>query len=110
MNSIKFSYPFPKLYGEDGRPITRCRLLLVQPIELSDLPAELIAYDTAQGAYPLPKKGSYLLLLFLKPGSIHTFTTLRRNTPEKERYYRSQVGEVFHLLLTEQPANTVGVT
>lgn len=101
MNSIKFSYPFPKLYGEDGNIINRARLLEVVEVELSNLSAEFLRYDTAQGMYILPAKGSYLLLIFLKPGNIHTFTTLRRSTPEKLKYYRSQIGEIVKIAATK---------
>ena len=104
MNRINFSYSFPKLYGEDGNPISRCRLLQVQPVDLAELSVELIEYDTAHGAYLLPSKGDYLMLIFLKPGSIHLFTTLRRRTPEKEKYYRSKIGEVFHIQIKSQSA------
>jgi len=95
MSTIKFSFSFPKLFGEDGYPITRARLLDVHEVELSDLSAEFLAYDTAHGTYQLPLKGAYLMLIFQKPGSIHLFTTLRRSTPEKLKYYRSLIGETL---------------
>jgi hypothetical protein len=95
MHTIKFSYPFPKLFGEDNRPIQVARLLQVIDIDLSDLTAEMRAYDTANGAYTLPAKGAYLMLIFQKPGSIHLFITLRRSTPEKRDYYTRLVGERF---------------
>lgn len=95
MSSIKFSFSFPKLFGEDGYPISRARLLEVLEVELSDLSDQFINYDTAHGAHILPFKGAYLMLIFQKPGSIHLFTTLRRSTPEKLKYYRSLRGETL---------------
>jgi len=95
MQTIKFSHFFPKLLGEDCKPITVARLIEVLEVELSDLSAEFIDYDTAHGAYRLPPKGRFLMLIFQKPGCLHLFTTLRRSTPRKLEYYQSQVGERF---------------
>ena len=97
MPTIKFSYHFPKLIGEDGHPIKRARLIEVLDVEISDLSAEFIEYDTAHGTYPLPPTGAFLMLLFQKPGSVHLFTTLRRSTPTKRDYYHSQIGERFEV-------------
>lgn len=101
MNTITFTHPYPKLFGELGGAVPYARLLDVQEVELSNLSAEFLAYDTANGAYQLPPKGAYLLLIFLKPGGIHTFTTLRRSTPEKQRYYRDLIGETLTVAVAE---------
>lgn len=47
--------------------------------------------------YPLPKKGSFLLLVF-KSG-IGLCTTLRRSTLDKDHYYRSMIGERFTVVI-----------
>jgi len=51
-------------------------------------------------AYPLPKKGKYLLLLFECEGTV--FTTLRRSTPEKKLYYEKECefNQPFELVRT----------
>lgn len=92
---------------EYGAIISICRLLQVLEIDLADLTAEMLAYDTAHSTYPLPTKGAYLMLIFQKPGSIHLFTTLRRSTPEKLEYYWSKIGERFNVLV--QPQNVPAV-
>jgi len=73
--------------------VPTAKLLHVHPVNLEVLSAPLLAYDTDEGTYPLPKKGAYLMLFLL--GSRGLFITLRRSTPEKERYYRSKAGEMF---------------
>lgn len=95
MSCIKFAYPFPKLLGDTARPILFARLLQIIPIDTSDLTAEMLDYDTASGAYPLPQNGKYLLLIFQKTGAIHLFTTLRKHTPEKLEFYQKRIGEWF---------------
>lgn len=104
MNTIKFSFQFPKLLDPFYQPIGRAKLLQVLPVELADLTAEFLDFDTFYGKYPLPKRGKYLLLIFMKPGNMDLFTTLRRSTPEKERFYTSQVGEVFYIQFTAETA------
>lgn len=99
MQTIKFSFPYPKLYGPEGCPVGQCRLLQVLPVQIEDLAAEFLHYDTAAGTYPLPPSGKYLLLIFMKPDRVNLFTTIRRHTPEKEAYYGRLIGEVFNIQL-----------
>jgi hypothetical protein len=73
-------------------------------MDLSDITEEMRQYDTANNSYPLPAKGAYLMLLFLKPGGIHLFTTFRRSTPEKLRYYKDMVGQWVVILIAENEA------
>jgi hypothetical protein len=55
-------------------------------------------YDTDYGKYKLPAKGKYLILIFLKPGiNTNLFTTIRRFTPEKYKYYKDARGEMFEV-------------
>ncbi len=97
MPSIKFSHAYPKLRAAE--PTKTGTLLDVLNVRLEDLSPAFLEYDTTHqdGRYDLPKKGEYMLLLFAGPGGI--FPTLRRRTPEKERYYRSCVGEAFEVAL-----------
>lgn len=104
MHTIKFSHPYRKLFI-GGVPVTRAKLLAVEPVRLQDLPAEFLDYDTDGGLYALPKTGDYLRLIFLKPGlDMHLFTTLRRQTPNKLDYYKSKIGELFQVVI-EQTAS-----
>ena len=97
MNSIKFSHRYPKLYKEvDGVYADEIVLMDVIDIKLEKLSEKFLFYDTNFGEYKLPKKGDYLMLIFKKT-EYDIFTTLRRRTPEKERYYRSKIGEVFEI-------------
>ena len=105
MNIIKFAHHYPKLSAIRGREIitiSQARLLQVLTVDLSDLTAEFLDYDTAAGTYQLPTKGKYLILIFLKPGGVDLFTTLRRWTPEKERHYTAKTGEDFYITFTNE--------
>jgi hypothetical protein len=111
--NIRFSRPYSKLVfpSPEYRFCKIAKLLDVLLVELSDLSAEFLAYDTDEGMYPLPKKGKYLMLIFqnktvyfLKPNEIfrpeqHIFTTIRRETPEKLQYYRKNIGELFNVII-----------
>ena len=94
---IKFSHHYYKLRGLSGC-VSEAILLDVIPVKLENLSSYLIEYDTCfkNGFYKLPKHGDYLLLVFDKTTfSEGLFTTLRRKTPQKEKYYRSKIGELF---------------
>lgn len=93
-NNIKFSHEYKKLNHE------QCGVLLgVFRIYLEEQSKVFLDYDT-EGIYKLPKDGSYLLLLFMGNGGT-IFTTLRRTTPEKWRYYNSKIKEEFEFVRTE---------
>ena len=89
---IKFSHRYPKLHGQES-----ALLLAVELRGLSDLTAKFIEYDTAfdGGHYPLPP-AHYMVLIFLGNEMI-PFTTVRRWTEEKFRYYHSGIGKVFNI-------------
>lgn len=94
MNKIKFSHYYFKI----PNLIKEAVLLEVIPIKLEKLSSYFIQYDTAfiNGFYRLPKKGDYLLLIFNERVlNDKLFTTFRRRTPQKEKYYRSKIGELF---------------
>ena len=93
MNVIKFSHDYYKLAGvSSGAP---AKLLQVIRCDHRDLSPHFIEYDTAikpKGNYPLPA-GKQLLLIFRCDGVL--FTTVRRWTPEKNRFYINEVGNTF---------------
>lgn len=87
-NIIKFSHFYHKLHLAMGdEPNGKvCWLMEVINVNLEDLSNAFLDFDTDGGKYKLPKKGKYLLLLFMGQSGI--FPTLRRWTPSKEKYYR----------------------
>lgn len=94
---IKFSHHYPKL-GVLAGTNDEARLLDAHPVQLELLSPDFLDYDTAidgGGYYKLPRKGRYLMLIFARPDNVGLFTTLRRWTPEKERYYREMTGQRF---------------
>lgn len=105
MKPIKFSHIYPKLLDSLNDVIEQAQLLEVIPVRLESLSADFIDYDTNKGAYPLPKRGDYLMLVFLKPhedyfSDTNLFTTIRRNISWKEEYYRGLIGEWFTVEIT----------
>jgi len=89
---ISFSHEYPKLHGQKS-----AILLAVEFCGRSDLTEKFIEYDTAYlgGNYPLPP-AKYLVLVFLGDEMI-PFTTVRRWTEEKFRYYYNSIGKVFNM-------------
>lgn len=99
MPTIKFSHTYNKLIGDNG-VIDEATLLQVLPVNLEDLTSSFLSYDTDNGVYSLPKKGKYLMLIFLKDNH-ELFTTLRRSTPQKENYYKGLTGKLFTIEYTQ---------
>lgn len=99
VKSIKFSHRYTKMLGR-AQHGSIVRLIEVLNSRFENLHQSFINYDitTVEGeTYPLPKKGNCLVLLFLGDGvtwdSAELFTTVRRSTPGKERYYNGLRGE-----------------
>lgn len=106
MQKIKFSY----IYNKFPRDYQRSKLLAVLPVKLEELGLDFILYDTAYtdgmetSCYPLPTKGDYMILLLRSTATTddagnvtepsQLWTTIRRRAPEKEKYYRSLIGQV----------------
>jgi hypothetical protein len=102
MNKIKFSHTYTKM------PFDReqTKLLEVFITYKKDLSPEFLWYDTQiegiSGNYKLPDgKLLVLLLLSLQDDSLawQPWTTVRRWTPEKEKYYRSIRGEMVEIVI-----------
>ena len=77
--TIKFSHHYAKLRAAE--PEMKATLIQVLPIDLGDLSAEFLAYDTDNGLFKLPKRGKYLMLI--SEGSHGLFTTLRAAYPPR---------------------------
>ncbi len=96
-HTINFSYPFKKLIGTTNSLIETAMLLQVLQVDLIEITQEMRDYDTDFGAYPLPPKGKYLMLIFMKPHGGGLFTTMRRETPAKIEYYQGLQGHWFNV-------------
>ena len=92
MRTIRFSHRYEKMPIE----IKTAVLLGVEAWDVEKLPASFKDYDAeyeGEGAtlyYHLPEKGK-VIVLFLW-GEHTLFTTIRRWSPSKEKYYRDLVG------------------
>lgn len=104
--TIKFSHNYPKLHSQPQAELLAVRVLQAETMILN---GELIEYDTiyydlesgSRQYYPLPKTGQLIQLIFLGNRSI-PFCTIRRHTPEKERYYHGAIGRVFDVVIEEE--------
>lgn len=99
LNKIKFSHYYQKL-----PTINEVKLIEVIKTHYKNLSEPFIEYDTKYWDdklrvkhYKVPET-DLLLLIFECGGMI--FTTLRRWTPKKEKYYRNQIGKEFEIVFT----------
>ena len=108
MLKINFSDIYNKLLNRYNDVIEIAILLGVYEINLEEQDQMFLNYDTDYGKYKLPKKGKYLMLLFekIEPFSYEScrnlFTTLRRYTPKKTEYYKSNIGKKFSVNITNR--------
>lgn len=103
MPQIFFSHLYPKLLDSHNNMIDSAKLIGLFRVKLEDLHPSFLFYDTDNGKYKLPKRGDFLMLLFLKPFETYIcdqnlFTTLRRYTPQKDIYYQKKVGMDFDII------------
>jgi len=96
MNTIKFSHPYAKLWGQNT-----ARLIWVEVFEPGEELGEmsihdLLEYDTkiAPGEYYELPAGDLIQLVFIGSKRI-PFCTLRRYTKEKYEYYKSKIDQDF---------------
>ena len=104
MPKIQFSHIYPKLLDSHNDAIESAKLIHMGKIKLKDLHPSFLFYDTHNGEHKLPKKGEFLMLIFLKPyesyiSEQNLFTTLRRYTPAKEGYYSKKIGQEFEVVI-----------
>ncbi len=101
MRNIKFSHLYTKIRNiSKEETVKKIKLLHVFEIDFSEIGYDFNDYDTDRGVYPLPKRGPCLVLLFRGQGGI--MTTIRRQTPEKTRYYQANIGKSFDIVIQEQ--------
>lgn len=104
MLEIKFTHTYKKLLGTNGQPIKEAVLLLASAIDKENMPEVFIQYDTDSGKFPIPD-GRNLVLLFVKietpkPAARNLFTTVRRFTEEKAKFYQENQGKTFKITIT----------
>ena len=103
MNKIKFSHLYTKMPFDREKT----QLLEVLIADKKELSKEFIRYDThidGGREYNLPEGKLIVLLLFsLQEDSMawELWTTVRRRTPEKEKYYRSLRGQNVEIVIEE---------
>lgn len=100
MNKIRFSHRYWKM------PNTRpAKLVGLYTCDYSELSCFLEEYDTKYYAggfkhyYQLPD-AKLIVLLFLSDNDV-LWTTIRRFTEEKFRYYKESVGKIFEIVIEE---------
>lgn len=104
MKSIKFSEDYEKL--PENWDFTHCQLMAVVPMKTDYIKNALPAfwrYDTkVRGEdkfFPLTFNNA-LVLIFLHYNTGRLFPTIRRDYPEKRKYYESSIGETFQMVKT----------
>jgi len=107
MHQIKFSHSYLKFgYVSINGNGSKAELLQALEVEDFQLSPVFSRYDTEyadipptegkiNGCYELPK-GKLILLIFLTKHGI--FTTIRRWTPEKWKYYKGNEGHSFEVV------------
>lgn len=119
IHPIKFSHKYFKLGNLKHGDLVR--LVMCETLRLENQSEAFLEYDTGYPVpdkdecgtspetcfyeplhYPLPKKGTYLLLGFMATNGMF-FTTLRRAYPDaKVLWYFNQLREWFRIEMTEE--------
>jgi len=104
MKKIKFSNQYTKLNRAFfiGRN-REARLLQAIKIHHNDLSGDMITYDTeyfnpTRKFYDLPRT-DLIFLVFQSRTLMRLFTTIRRYTPSKWKYYKKAEGELFEVVI-----------
>lgn len=105
MMKIKFSHRYDKLPQIYLETDVIAELLQVLKIDYNELSEPMMDDDTKYCEdrqlkhYPLPK-GELILLVFRSSMGYRMFTTIRRFTPEKYKYYKSLEGKELEISMT----------
>ena len=100
MPKIEFSHHYPKIHGQKN-----ARLLRVDLLPQVELPADLLEYDTVTNTgdhYKFGYKNAMMLVLTFSGDHFIPFTTIRRSTTRKFLWYKSQIDQVFDLVINEE--------
>ena len=106
MDKIKFSHKYAKMPDDTSNT----RLLEVLKTDYKELSPAFTVYDTEwnNGYYELPRTDLIVLILISYiPNAIgshneHLWTTIRRWTQEKERYYKSIRGKAVEIIIQDE--------
>jgi len=104
MKKIKFSHYYNKFRETSACPENKPQYLTqIFIVDRKDLTESFIEYDTLidepnmkMAYYELPK-GKLMVLLFCSGNRL--WTTIRRWTPQKEKYYQSLIGQEFEIVI-----------
>lgn len=105
-NSIKFSHNYPKLHNQKLAELLAVRELLIN----DKITQDFLEYDTKTvgGSYYPLHKGRHLQLVFI--GDKHIpFCTVRSYSADKERFYKSNIGELFKIEVLSSGAEELTV-
>ena len=106
---LKFSHDYRKLPLDwENKKAYLVGLYAAKIGTLREKLGPFLDYDTkfgfGEGAYELPKTGRFLVLFFLmvreSKRSPVLFSTIRRYTEEKKKYYLDNLGNLFTLVKT----------
>ncbi|MDO8460547.1 MAG: hypothetical protein Q7S74_05535 [Nanoarchaeota archaeon] len=113
--TIKFSEEYEKMPFYADSPPTQATLLEVFKVNSEELHSRFIEYDTIYfdkkeknwNYYKLPK-GEVLVLLLKSEfdDSFDLWTTIRRFTPQKYKYYKKARGETFNIEILKGGLNS----
>ena len=100
INKIKFNTVYTKLINPRSHiRYTHAKLLEAIPYHFEDLSLAFRGYDTANTDYVLLNSGECIILIFQAKHGI--FTTLRKLTTSKLKFYRSRIGEDFEIIINK---------
>jgi hypothetical protein len=99
--TITFSHLYYKMPVLDVMLAYKTELLHVFVEDIGTIGKEFREYDThiypGFDYYPLPKKGRFLILILYTHGFL--WTTMRRWTQYKEKYYCDNIGKDFKIFI-----------
>ena len=96
MKKIRFSHLYSKM------PVDPDPSMLLEVFVVDELHPKFVNYDTqicGGGKYKLPSGKKIVLLLQTIDGDL--WTTIRRYTEAKHEYYRSTIGTMFGIMVSE---------
>jgi len=105
MPVINFSHNFPKLHGQKN-----ARLLRVDLLPQVELPHDLVEYDTLMNTgehYKFSCKNSMMLILTFQGDRYIPFTTIRKSWTRKFMWYKSQIGQIFDIVINEEKPEAI---
>jgi len=100
MSNKKILFSHKNYLKFKGNPPNKAYLVAMRVINtIDDIPSELLDYDTTFGneKYKLDKTSKYIVLFLFDPANCNLFTTFRRYTDQKLKYYESNINTLFEI-------------